>query len=99
MTTMLPVLTAYEKEHISERQPLPERYLGLSDEETDARTAAARAKLGRRLVILGHHYQRDGVTKSADYPADSLKLSGEIRKHPDGGFIVFCGVHLMAQSG
>ena len=41
MATMLPVLTAYEKEHISERQPLPERYLGLSDEEMDRRIAAA----------------------------------------------------------
>jgi quinolinate synthase len=95
---MLPVLTAYEKEHISERQPLPERYLGLSDEEMDARIAAARAKLGRRLVILGHHYQRDEVIKFADYTGDSFKLAGEIAKHPDAEFIVFCGVHFMAES-
>jgi len=95
---MLPVLTAYEKEHISERQPLPERYLGLSDEEMDARITAARAKLGRRLVILGHHYQRDEVIKFADYTGDSFKLAGEIAKHPDADFIVFCGVHFMAES-
>jgi quinolinate synthase len=95
---MLPVLTAYEKDHISERQPLPERYLGLSDEEMDARIAAARAKLGRRLVILGHHYQRDEVIKFADYTGDSFKLAGEIAKHPDAEFIVFCGVHFMAES-
>jgi len=95
---MLPVLTAYEKEHISERQPLPERYLGLSDEEMDARITAARAKLGRRLVILGHHYQRDEVIKFADYTGDSFKLAGEIAKHPDAEFIVFCGVHFMAES-
>jgi len=95
---MLPVLTAYEKEHITERQPLPERYVGLSDEEMDARIAAARAKLGRRLVILGHHYQRDEVIKFADYTGDSFKLAGEIAKHPDAEFIVFCGVHFMAES-
>src|SRR5215471_3297973 len=95
---LLPVLTAYEKEHISERQPLPERFLGLSDEEMDRRIAAARATLGRRLVILGHHYQRDEVIKFADYTGDSYKLAGEIAKHPDAEFIVFCGVHFMAES-
>src|SRR6516165_6183856 len=95
---LLPVLTAYEKEHISERQPLPERYLGLSDEEMDRRLAAARATLGRRLLILGHHYQRDEVIKFADYTGDSYKLAGEIAKHPDAQFIVFCGVHFMAES-
>src|SRR4051812_40275168 len=98
MATMLPVLTAYEKEHISERQPLPERYLGLSDEEMDARIGAARRKLGRRVVILGHHYQRDEVIKYADYTGDSFKLAGEIARHPDAEFIVFCGVHFMAES-
>src|SRR5476651_1890239 len=95
---MLPVFTAYEKEHISERQPLPERYLGLSDEEMDRRIAAARAVLGRRLVILGHHYQRDEVIKFADYIGDSYKLAGQVSKHPDAEFIVFCGVHFMAES-
>jgi len=95
---MLPVLTAYEKEHISERQPLPERYLGLSDEEMDVRIAAARKALGHRVVILGHHYQRDEVIKFADYTGDSFKLAGEIAKHPDAEFIIFCGVHFMAES-
>src|SRR5258706_3774713 len=98
MSTMLPVLTAYEKEHISERQPLPERYLGLSDEEMDRRIAAAKATLGRRLVILGHHYQRDEVIKFADYIGDSYKLAGQVSKHPNTEFIVFCGVHFMAES-
>jgi quinolinate synthase len=95
---LLPVLTAYEKEHISERQPLPDRYLGLSDEEMERRIAAARATLGQRLVILGHHYQRDEVIKFADYTGDSYKLAGEIAKHPEAEFIVFCGVHFMAES-
>ena len=98
MSTLLPVLTDYEKSHLSERQPLPEKYVGLSDAEMDARIAAARAKLGKRLVILGHHYQRDEVIKFADYTGDSYKLSQQVSKHPEAEFIVFCGVHFMAES-
>ena len=79
---LIPLLTEYEKEHIAERQPLPERYLGLSDEEMDRRIAAARATLGRRLVILGHHYQRDEVIKFADYTGDSFKLAGRSASIP-----------------
>src|SRR5215510_10199604 len=95
---LLPVLTAYEKDHIGERQPLPETYLSLSDEEMDRRIAAAKASLGSRLVILGHHYQRDEVIKFADYTGDSYKLAQQISKHADAEFIVFCGVHFMAES-
>src|SRR5260221_4381172 len=95
---LTPLLTEYEKEHIAERQALPERYLGLSDEEMDRRIAAAKAALGSRLVILGHHYQRDEVIKFADYTGDSYKLASQIAKHPDANFIVFCGVHFMAES-
>src|SRR4051812_48646096 len=95
---LIPLLTEYEKEHIAERQQLPDRYLGLSDEEMDRRIAAARATLGSRLVILGHHYQRDEVIKFADYTGDSYKLAGEISKHPGADYIVFCGVHFMAES-
>jgi quinolinate synthase len=95
---LLPVLTAYEKEHLSERQALPERYIGLTDAEMDVRIATARAALGRRLVILGHHYQRDEVIKFADYTGDSYKLAQQVGRHPDAEFIVFCGVHFMAES-
>ena len=95
---LIPLLTEYEKEHIAERQTLPERYLGLPDEEMDRRIAAAKATLGRRLVILGHHYQRDEVIKFADYVGDSYKLAGQVSQHPDAEFIVFCGVHFMAES-
>jgi quinolinate synthase len=98
MSTLIPLLTEYEKEHIAERQPLPERYVGLSDEEMDARIAVAKATLGRRLVILGHHYQRDEVIKFADYTGDSYKLARHVAQHPDAEFIVFCGVHFMAES-
>jgi quinolinate synthase len=95
---MIPLLTAYEKDHIAERQALPERYLGLSDDEMDRRIAAAREKLGRRLVILGHHYQRDEVIKFADHIGDSFKLARQVSQHPAAEFIVFCGVHFMAES-
>jgi quinolinate synthase len=62
------------------------------------RIAAARAALGDRLVILGHHYQRDEVIKFADYTGDSFKLANEIARHPQAESIVFCGVHFMAES-
>src|SRR6202048_933357 len=94
---LLPILTAYEKEHLAERQALPDRYLGLSDEEMDRRIAAAKAELGRRVVILGHHYQRDEVIKFADYTGDSFKLARQVARHPDAECIVFCGVHFMAE--
>ena len=64
----------------------------------DRRIAAAKATLGRRLVILGHHYQRDEVIKFADYTGDSFKLARQVSRHPDAEFIVFCGVHFMAES-
>ena len=69
------LLNQVEKASIGERQPLPEKYLRLSDDEMDARILAAKRTLGDRLVILGHHYQRDEVIKFADYTGDSLKLA------------------------
>ena len=87
-----------DREHIAERQPLPDEYLGLSDEEMDRRIASARQKLGQRLVILGHHYQRDEVIKFADYTGDSYMLARHAASHPDAEFIVFCGVHFMAET-
>ncbi|MBY0497517.1 MAG: quinolinate synthase NadA [Cyanobacteria bacterium] len=98
MSTFLPVLNEVEKKSIRERQPLPEAYLGLSEEEMSLRIEAAKAALGDRLVILGHHYQRDEVIKFADYTGDSFKLANAIAKHPAADYIVFCGVHFMAES-
>jgi quinolinate synthase len=95
---LIPLLTEYEKDHIGERQALPERYLGLADDEMGRRIAAAKATLGRRVVILGHHYQRDEVIAFADYVGDSYKLARQVGRHPDAESIVFCGVHFMAES-
>jgi quinolinate synthase len=92
------LLTEVEKASIGERQPLPEQYLRLSDDEMDARIAEAKRTLGERLVILGHHYQRDEVIKFADYTGDSLKLARAAASRGKAEFIVFCGVHFMAES-
>jgi len=98
MASIIPLLNEYEKQHISERQALPEKYLGLSDDEMVRRITEARAALGTRLVILGHHYQRDEVIQFADYTGDSFKLARQIASRPEADFIVFCGVHFMAES-
>jgi quinolinate synthase len=92
------VLTEFEKTQIAERQPLPERYLRLSDEEMAGRIEAAKATLGDKLVILGHHYQRDEVIRFADHTGDSLKLAQFAATKTAADFIVFCGVHFMAES-
>ena len=92
------LLTDYEKSQIAERQSLPDRYLGLSDEEMHRRIVAARDALGERLLILGHHYQRDEVIAFADYTGDSFKLAQQASAQREAEFIVFCGVHFMAES-
>jgi quinolinate synthase len=74
-----------------------ENYLALPDHTMDARIAAARAKLGATTILLGHHYQRDEVIRFADATGDSYKLS-KIAAETDAQFIVFCGVHFMAES-
>ncbi len=73
-----------------------EQYALLEDEECEARIVAAKAKLGKRCVILGHHYQRDEVFRHADVTGDSLKLS-RLASQSEAEYIVFCGVHFMAE--
>jgi quinolinate synthase len=68
----------------------------MSDAECEARIIEAKAKLGKRLVILGHHYQRDEVFRHSDFSGDSLKLSRQAAGS-EAEFIVFCGVHFMAE--
>ena len=92
------LLTQYEKERTGERQSLPDRYLGLSDAEMAKRIQAAKRALGKRLLILGHHYQRDEVIEFADHTGDSFKLARRAAEQHDAEYIVFCGVHFMAES-
>jgi quinolinate synthase len=77
---------------------LPETYTGAAAEELAARIGAAKATLGDRVYILGHHYQRDEVMRWADARGDSFRLSVLAKERPQAEFIVFCGVHFMAES-
>jgi quinolinate synthase len=74
-----------------------ENYLALPDHTMDGRIAEARARLGTTTLILGHHYQRDEVIRFADATGDSYKLS-RIAAETDAKYVVFCGVHFMAES-
>ncbi|MEZ5379149.1 MAG: quinolinate synthase NadA [Acidimicrobiales bacterium] len=80
------------------QRPLPDRYSKASDAELADWITAAKAELGDRLFILGHHYQRDDVIAFADARGDSFKLSVLAQQRPEAEFIVFCGVHFMAES-
>jgi quinolinate synthase len=77
---------------------IPREYALMPQEELDRRIAAARAALGERLVILGHHYQRDEIIQYADARGDSFKLAQFAAARPEADYIVFCGVHFMAES-
>jgi len=80
------------------QQPLPPIYTQLSDPELRLRIAAAKESLGRRLVILGHHYQQDAVIEFADFTGDSFELSRNAAQQRGIEYVVFCGVHFMAES-
>jgi len=78
--------------------PLPDDYTRAPNDELVRRVTAARSRLGKRLVILGHHYQREEVIRFADKRGDSLGLSRFAADQHDAEFVVFCGVHFMAES-
>ena len=78
--------------------PLPPQYAKLTEDEMGLAIAERKRQLGSRLVILGHHYQQDDVVQFADFTGDSLKLSQIGARQKDAEFIVFCGVHFMAES-
>jgi quinolinate synthase len=80
------------------QQPLPSIYERLSDAELRVRISMVREYLGPRLVILGHHYQQDAVIEFADYTGDSFELSRRAAEQKDIEYVVFCGVHFMAES-
>ncbi len=76
---------------------LPEEYRQLSDEEAVSRIRTVREQLADRVVVLGHHYQRDEVMQFADHCGDSLRLC-QLAAKSRASYIVFCGVHFMAES-
>ncbi|WP_026672459.1 quinolinate synthase NadA [Alkalihalobacterium bogoriense] len=77
---------------------LPERYKNMSVEEMEKRIKEIKASFGNRLYIPGHHYQKDEVIQFADATGDSLQLAQESAKNDDADYIVFCGVHFMAET-
>jgi quinolinate synthetase A subunit len=78
--------------------PLPDGYVAADPDDLVSRIASAKAALGDRVLILGHHYQRDEVMRWADARGDSFRLSVLAGSRPDAEYVVFCGVHFMAES-
>ncbi len=100
-TRILPLLNAQTraKHDLTKRvDTIPEFYAQMDGAELHRRISAAKAALGMRLVILGHHYQRDEIIQYADYRGDSFKLAQLAARRPEADYIVFCGVHFMAES-
>jgi quinolinate synthase len=77
---------------------MPDKYRQMSDQQLIEQIKAIKAELGKRLVILGHHYQRKEIVELSDFRGDSLGLSRDAAQQQDAEFIVFCGVHFMAES-
>lgn len=96
MATIIEPVLNTSMESVSDSCSL-DNYLAMPDHTMDGRIAAARAKLGKDALILGHHYQRDEVIRFADFTGDSFKLS-KIASESSGRYILFCGVHFMAES-
>lgn len=95
---LIPVPLAEEPAFVSWQQDIPREYLAMAPEELDRRIAYARARLGTKLTVLGHHYQRDEVIKFADFTGDSFKLARHAAEKEGLEYVLFCGVHFMAES-
>jgi quinolinate synthase len=92
------LVTDFKAGRIAEPQRLPDRYLGLSDAELIQRITASKAALGDQVLLLGHHYQRDEVFRFADKTGDSFQLARQAAAQRSAEYLVFCGVHFMAES-
>jgi len=79
-------------------QKVPIRYLKMTPEEVDDGIVNARKVLGDQVIVLGHHYQREDVFKYADFSGDSYKLARLASEQTDAEYIIFCGVHFMAET-
>ena len=93
-TTAVPQVNNYDPQAI---KPL-DNYVHLSEAELYDRIQEAKRKLGNRVVILGHHYQRDDVICHADFTGDSFNLARQAQTRPNADYIIFAGVHFMAES-
>jgi quinolinate synthase len=80
------------------QQDIPREFAELGAKELVQRVAAARRKLGSKLIVLGHHYQREDIIQFADFRGDSFKLAQWASTNTDAEYIVFCGVHFMAEA-
>ena len=89
---------ALEQSFPSWQTSIPERYTKMDAEELSRRIRGARATLGEQVVILGHHYQREDIIQFADDRGDSFALAQYAASHPEAPYIVFCGVHFMAEA-
>jgi quinolinate synthase len=80
------------------QQDIPREFAELGAKELVERVAAARRKLGSKLIVLGHHYQREDIIQFADFRGDSFKLAQWASTNTEAEYIVFCGVHFMAEA-
>jgi len=80
------------------QQPLPEIYRQLSEPELRLRIETAKEALNGKLAILGHHYQQDAIIDYADFTGDSFELSRRAAEQKGIEYVIFCGVHFMAES-
>lgn len=91
-------MSIFELLEFEKREMMPEEYKQKSTEELEQRVKELKEKFGSRLLIPGHHYQKDEVIQFADVTGDSLQLAQVAAENKDAEYIVFCGVHFMAET-
>jgi quinolinate synthase len=98
MKNLMPSQKCDDNYNVYSGSIIPDSYRYLDTEEISVRITRARNILGKSLVVLGHHYQRDEIIEHTDFQGDSFKLSLQAAQREDSKYIVFCGVHFMAES-